>query len=435
MSSAIFKTEEFAFRISGVAPEGVCEARAMTEAQFLAGEDARGVFVVLEPETPLGAAQLDALAVRGVLGFISDFTEERFEKPDEIPDIEATMADRRASGTIVPAGLLAIAVSPRSGVRLRTLAGTGALKVRLEGWTSGTGAARGTCDVAGSNGTLVTMVPAPAKKRDRSNDPEIRRDAIIAALAQVGVAKGDTLLVHSSLSACGHIVGGAKTIIEAIIETIGPNGNFFVPTFQRSECYLNGINKRWDHRPSDFRDRSSEAVRWVGTLPLEFMRLYPDAPRGVHISHSWAGFGPKAAEVLSRQVEDEPPFSDNSCPMIVKDMGGKILHFGSPIGHTSFVHCFETHFNLPGLGPSYYDVRLADGTITWKFVPKGLPGPREFYSKDENARFFREAVARGLEIRRVPLGVGELKLMDCRQFWEIGSALVTEDPRIVIGDF
>lgn len=407
MSSGNFNAEEFAFRMSGAMPDGVCEARAMSEAQFLAGEDARGVFVVLEPETPLGAAQLDALAAREVLGFISDFTDERFEKPDEIPSFADVSAGRK---------LLAIAVSPRSGVKLRTLAGTGFLRIRLDGKS------------------LIALTPAPARKRDHSNDPEIGLDAILAALAQVGVKKGDTLLVHSSLSACGRIVGGSKTIIQAIIEAIGPDGNFFVPTFQRSECYLNGINKRWDHRPSDFRDRASEAVRWVGTLPLEFMRLYPNAPRGIHISHSWAGFGPNAAEVLSHQAEDEPPFSDNSCPMLVKDMGGKILHFGSPIGHTSFVHCFETHFNLPGLGPSYYDVRLEDGTITWKFVPKGLPGPREFYSKDENARFFREAVARGLKIRRAPLGVGALKLMDCSQFWEIGSALVTEDPRIVIGD-
>lgn len=407
MDNADSKTEEFAFRMSGTSPNCAHEAKAMSEAQFLAGEDARGVFVVLEPETPLGPKQLDALAARDALGFISDFTEERFEKPDEIPSFGDATAGHP---------LAAIAVSPRSGVRLRTLAGTGCLRVRLEGEA------------------LVATTPPIAKKRDRSNDPEITRDAILAALAEVGVEKGDTLLVHSSLSACGHIVGGAKTIIEAIIESIGPEGNFFVPTFQRSECYLNGINKRWDHRPSDFRDRASEAIRWVGTLPLEFMRLYPDAPRGVHISHSWAGWGPKAAEVLSRQGEDEPPFSDNSCPAVVKDMGGKILLFGSPIGHMSFVHCFETHFNLPGLGPSYYDVRLADGTITWKFVPKGLPGPREFYSKDENARFFREAVARGLDIHRAPLGVGELKLIDCRPFWEIGSALVVEDPRIVIGD-
>ena len=383
--------------------------KVMNEAQFLAGEDARGVLVVLEPETELTNEHLDALVARDVAGFVSDFTVERFEKPDERPMLSY---DRTRY-----AGLLAIPVSPRQGVRLRTLAGTGFLKLTVDGVN-----------------IVETVMPAAKPKRDRSRDPEIDKPAILAALERLGVRKGDTLLVHSSLSACGRIVGGAQTIIEAIIEAVGPDGNFFVPTFQRSECYLNGINKRWDHRPSDSRDRASEAVRWVGTLPLEFMRLYPDAPRGVHLSHSWAGWGKRAAEVLSRQAEDEPPFSDNSCPLVVKDLGGKILLFGSPVGHTSFVHCFETHYNLPGLGPSYYDVRLPDGAITWKFVPKGLPGPREFYSKDENARFFREAVARGLEIRREALGVGELKLMDCRQFWEIGSALVAEDPRIIIGD-
>lgn len=383
--------------------------KVMSEAQFLAGEDARGVLVVLEPETELTNGHLDALVARGVVGFVSDFTTARFEKPDENPALSYDKARY--------ANLLAISVSPRQGVRLRTLAGTGFLKLMVEGAN-----------------IIETVMPSAAPKRDRSRDPEIDGAAIRAALESVGVKKGDTLLVHSSLSACGHIVGGAQTIITALIDTVGPDGNFFVPTFQRSECYLNGINKRWDHRPSDRNDRSSEAIRWVGTLPLEFLRLYPEAPRGVHLSHSWAGWGPRAADVLARQVEDEPPFSDNSCPMVVKEMGGKILLFGSPVGHTSFVHCFETHFNLPGLGPSYYDVRLADGTITWKFVPKGLPGPREFYSRDEKARFFREAVARGLEIRRTPLGVGRLALMDCRQFWEIGSALVTEDPRIIIGD-
>ena len=388
---------------------GVRTLKVMSEAQFLSGEDARSVLVMLEPETALSAEHLDALVARGAAGFVSDFTPERFEKPDEKP--------RLAYDSEKYAALLAVAVTPRQGVRLRTLAGTGFLKVEVEGVE-----------------IVETMMPPERAKRDRSRDPKIGKAAILAALENVGVRKGDTLLVHASLSACGHVVGGAKTILDALVEAVGPDGNFFLPTFQRSECFLNGINKRWDHRPSDPRDRASEAIRWVGAVPLEFLRLYPDAPRGVHISHSWAGYGPCAAEILSHQAEDEPLFSGNSCPMVVKDMGGKILHFGSPIGHTSFVHCLETHFDLPGLGPSYYGVRLPDGTITWKFVPKGLPGPREFYSKDEDARFFREAVARGLEIRRAALGVGELKLMDCRQLWDIGSVLVTEDPKIVIGD-
>lgn len=401
-------TPVFGFRHYGVPIKDRNEVKVMSEAQFLAGEDARGVWVIFEPETRAGAVQLDALEARDALGFISDFTPDRFERPDEIPVPPCSLEGRN---------LACLAVSPRSGVRLRTLAGSGTLKICLPEQTEG---------------KLEVRIPAPAPKRDKSGDPEIGREDILAALREVGVQKGDMLLVHSSLSGCGYIRGGAQTIIEAIIEAIGEDGNFFVPTFQRSECFLNGINKRWDHRPSDARDRASEAVRWVGTLPLEFMRLYPDAPRGLHLSHSWAGWGKRAAEVLSRQAEDEPPFSDNSCPMAVKDMGGKILLFGSPVGHMSFVHCFETHYNLPGLGPSYYEVRLPDGSITWKYVPKGLPGPREFYSKDENARFFREALSRGLQIRRTPLGIGELKLLDCRQLWETGSAIVQEDPHIII---
>ena len=401
-------TPEFEFRVIGAPHKDPNDVKVMSESQFLAGEDARGVWVILEPETQPGPVQLDALEAREALGFISDFTPERFERPDEIPSLACDWAGRKLTG---------ILVSPRSGVRLRTLAGTGALRISLP---------------EGPDGKLAARIPVPAPKRDKSGDPEIGREDILAALREVGVQKGDMLLVHSSLSGCGYIRGGAQTIIEAIIEAIGEDGNFFVPTFQRSECFLNGINKRWDHRPSDARDRASEAVRWVGTLPLEFMRLYPDAPRGLHLSHSWAGWGKRAAEVLSRQAEDEPPFSDNSCPMVVKDMGGKILLFGSPVGHMSFVHCFETHYNLPGLGPSYYEVRLPDGSITWKYVPKGLPGPREFYSKDENARFFREALSRGLQIRRTPLGIGELKLLDCRQLWETGSAIVQEDTHIII---
>ena len=99
--------------------------KVMNEAQFHAGEDARGVLVVLEPETELTNEHLDSLAARDAAGFLSDFTVERFEKPDERP---ALSYDR-----VRYAKLLAIAVSPRQGVRLRTLAGTGFLKLTVDG--------------------------------------------------------------------------------------------------------------------------------------------------------------------------------------------------------------------------------------------------------------------------------------------------------------
>ena len=47
------------------------EAKVLTEAQFLAGEDARGTLVILEPETDLRHEHLAALLARSVRGFIS----------------------------------------------------------------------------------------------------------------------------------------------------------------------------------------------------------------------------------------------------------------------------------------------------------------------------------------------------------------------------
>ena len=381
--------------------------RVLSEAQFLAGEDARGALVMLEPETELTDEHLEAMEECGAAGFVSDFTPARFEKPDEVPGLSY---DR-----IRFAKLMAFAVTPRTGVRFRTFASKGGFRVRV-----------------GDDGALTPVPPPVSVKRDRSKDPDIDKTAILAALAAVGVRKDDALLVHSSLSACGHIVGGAKTIIDALIETVGEDGNLFFPTFQRSECYLNGeISKRWDHRPSDPTARASATIKWVGTLPIEFMRLYPDAPRGTHISHSWTGWGKRAAEVLACQAWDEAPFSDNSAPYKVMEMGGKILHFGSPLGRTSFMHCLETHYDFPGYSaPGFFEVRLPDGTIAWKGLPGTFFGRRETTVLDGDSRLFRAMVAEGLRIGEVKLGAGSLRLMDCRNFWETGSKVMKRDPKI-----
>ena len=116
--------------------------RVISEAQFLAGEDARGALVVLEPETALSSEHLDALLDCGAAGFISDFTPERFEKPDVVPEL--------AYDRVRYAGLRAYAVTPRTGVRLRPSA-------------SGTPVCR--VDV-GEDGALSHVPPAAPAKRD-----------------------------------------------------------------------------------------------------------------------------------------------------------------------------------------------------------------------------------------------------------------------------
>jgi len=387
--------------------------KVMSEARFLAGEDARGVLVVLEPETTLSDEHLDAIADCGAAGFVSDGSSDFFEKPDEAP---ALQYDR-----VRHARLQAFAVSPRFGVRLRTWAAKNDLAFRVR---------------VKDDGTLEMVIPPPPVKREKSHDPEITRDEIVAKLRELGVRSGDTLMVHSSLSACGHIVGGAKTVIDALIETVGEDGNFFFPSFQRSECFLNGaLSTRWDHRPADVSRRDSEAVRWVGTLPLEFMRLHPDAPRGRQISHSWTGWGKRAAEALSPQVWNDPPFGKTSLPRQVLKMGGKILHFGSTIARTSFIHCIEDELALPGhSAPGFFQYRRPDGTIAWTGLTGCYCGSRIATTENEAAPLYQAAIKEGLRLDTVRLGVGTLLLMDCRNYRETLVKVLSRNPTINMGN-
>ena len=57
-----------------------------------------------------------------------------------------------------------------------------------------------------------------------TSSPAVTRADVVQALITVGVAPGDTVFAHSSLRAFGHVGGGADTVIDALMEAVGPAG-------------------------------------------------------------------------------------------------------------------------------------------------------------------------------------------------------------------
>ena len=51
----------------------------------------------------------------------------------------------------------------------------------------------------------------------------------VTRFIEAGIASGDTLMVHASLKAVGWISGGANTVVDALLQTIGPSGTLIVP--------------------------------------------------------------------------------------------------------------------------------------------------------------------------------------------------------------
>ena len=49
-------------------------------------------------------------------------------------------------------------------------------------------------------------------------------------LREVGLEKGDAVMVHTSLKRMGYVCGGAQTVIEALMEVVGENGTIMMPT-------------------------------------------------------------------------------------------------------------------------------------------------------------------------------------------------------------
>ena len=53
---------------------------------------------------------------------------------------------------------------------------------------------------------------------------------IKAALRDVGVKKGQSIMVHTSLSSLGYVCGGAQSVIEALMENVSDEGTIMMPT-------------------------------------------------------------------------------------------------------------------------------------------------------------------------------------------------------------
>lgn len=48
----------------------------------------------------------------------------------------------------------------------------------------------------------------------------ILKEEIIQKLREVGLEKGDAVMVHTSLKRMGYVCGGAQTVIEALMEVV-----------------------------------------------------------------------------------------------------------------------------------------------------------------------------------------------------------------------
>ena len=153
-------------------------------------------------------------------------------------------------------------------------------------------------------------------------------EKLVEGFRELGVAEGDTLLVHSSYKSFGEVDGGPQTVIRALEAALGTDkdGTLIMPTFNFD--FNKGV-------PWDVRTTPSK----MGVL-TELVRLDPRAKRVFHPFYSFAILG-KHAEMLGG-LKYKSAYERNSVFGKLRDLDGKIMVIGLSYNDSmTFFHHIE----------------------------------------------------------------------------------------------
>jgi len=220
-------------------------------------------------------------------------------------------------------------------------------------------------------------------------------DKIRSVLSSFGQNESQILLVHSSLSACGHIDGGPETVIKALRSWIPDNTLLAMPTHTWSYPTAKVETPIYD---------AQATPSLVGAI-TDFFWKQSGVARSLHPSHSVACYGVGSDQFCEgHELRDKPCGAGTPYQRMVES-NTSVLMFGATLDSYTLFHTAEDAAEVPYLylpAKMLLKTRTADGSVL------DVPSWRQNMGI---ARRFSETVAwleqERLLLRR-KLGKGEL---------------------------
>ncbi|MEU6109678.1 AAC(3) family N-acetyltransferase [Streptomyces albidoflavus] len=205
-------------------------------------------------------------------------------------------------------------------------------------------------------------MPSPAPVTGPLNT----RASLTADLRALGVQPGETLLAHTSLSSLGWVCGGAVTLVQALLDAVGPDGTLAVPTHSGDNSDPSGwgnppVPESWwpavraNMPPYDPRTTPSHGV---GIVP-ETLRTWPGALRSAHPQTSFAALGPGARALVEDHALD-CRLGEQSPLARLEEAGARVLLLGAGYGSCTAFHLAEYRIAGPAVRNSFA-VRTSSG--------------------------------------------------------------------------
>ena len=183
------------------------------------------------------------------------------------------------------------------------------------------------------------------------NFKPVSKDDLIHKFSQLGIKRGDTLLVHASLSSLGYVVGGAEALYLALREVIGIEGTIVVPsqTVEISDpasWQYPRVPDEWHTVIRDAMPAYSKKLSYGKAMGAfsQFIGILPNSIRSNHPMYSFTAIGEKAIEIIGQDSFDFP-FGDESPLGRLYSIGAKIILIGTDFETNTSIHLAENRLN------------------------------------------------------------------------------------------
>lgn len=239
----------------------------------------------------------------------------------------------------------------------------------------------------------------------------VLKQDILAALEKVGVSKGQTIMVNTSLSSLGFVCGGAQVVIEALLESVGTDGTIMMPTqswknldptagvhWEEPEEWWQMIRDNWPAYNKDITPTNTMGV------VAEMFRKWPGALRSNHPVRSVAAKG-KYAEYLTSEYDLSNIFGEGSPVGKLYELDGYVLLIGVGYDKNTSLHLADVRAEYPGKHDSIeYSAFMENGNRVWK-------GYSTLFVDGKDFNEIGDAFEKEYFVNKVSLGNGTITFM------------------------
>lgn len=257
----------------------------------------------------------------------------------------------------------------------------------------------------------------------------VLKQDIAEAFQAVGVKKGQSIMVHTSLSSLGFVCGGPQVVIEALLDGVGTEGTIMMPT----QSWKNldpeaGVHweepKEWWQAIRDYWPAYDKDITPTNTMGAvaEMFRRWPGAIRSDHPARSVAAWG-RHAGYLTADHDLSDIFGDGSPIGKLYGLDGYVLLIGVGYDKNTSLHLADVRANYPGKHLSTESSAVMEqGERVWKTY-------ETLYVDGEDFEDIGEAFEQQYHVAKVPLGNGVIRFMRQRELVDFAVRWIEENRR------